>query len=165
MTEFPWDFETRLRTATFRVTKLHPDHSRRILFIKEDRKLIGFLLARENGVSPYTVRMEPWGVVKGRVVDENGKPITATGPYAAALGSGTFTAHDDPKIGELPPTRCDNEGWFRIEPLVPGQRYTAEVYRDFGFAGMAFENLVVPPGEVKDLGSIRTNKPAKVMGR
>ena len=90
MTEFPWDFETRLRTATFRVTKLHPDHSRRILFIKEDRKLIGFLLARENGVSPYTVRMEPWGVVKGRVVDENGKPITATGPYAARARIGNI---------------------------------------------------------------------------
>jgi hypothetical protein len=49
--------------------------------------------------------------------------------------------------------------------LVPGQRYRAKVCRDAGVAGMALENLVLKPGEVKDLGDIRTGKPIKVMGR
>jgi hypothetical protein len=49
--------------------------------------------------------------------------------------------------------------------LVPGQRYRAKVSRDASVAGMPFENLVLKPGEVKDLGDIRTGKPIKVMGR
>jgi hypothetical protein len=49
--------------------------------------------------------------------------------------------------------------------LVPGQRFRAKVYRDACVAGMAFQNLVLKPGEVKDLGDIRTGKPIKVMGR
>ena len=76
-----------------------------------------------------------------------------------------FLNDNDSNIGEIPPTRCDGEGRFRIERLVPGQRYRAKVYRDAGVAGMAFENLVLKPGEVKDLGDIRTGKPIKVMGR
>ena len=50
--------------------------------MKEDRKLIGFLLARGDGDAPYTVRMQPWAAVTGRVVDEQGKPQ----PRAIARG-------------------------------------------------------------------------------
>ena len=32
------------------------------------------------------------------------------------------------------------------------------------FAGMAFENLVLKPGEVKDLGDIRSKPPVDVRG-
>ena len=75
LTFFPWDHEPRLRAASFPVTKLHPDRLRRITFFKEDRKLIGFLGARGDGEAPYTVRMQPWGTVTGRIVDENGKAL------------------------------------------------------------------------------------------
>jgi hypothetical protein len=33
------------------------------------------------------------------------------------------------------------------------------------FAGMAFENLVLKPGEVKDLGDIRSKPPVDVRGK
>ena len=56
LTFFPWDHEPRLRAASFPVTKLHPDRLRRITFVQEDRKLIGFLGARGDGEAPYTVR-------------------------------------------------------------------------------------------------------------
>ncbi len=45
----PWYYEPPLRAATFPVAGLHPDRARRITFVKEDRKLIGFLLARGDG--------------------------------------------------------------------------------------------------------------------
>ena len=75
LTFFPWDSELRLRAASFPVTKLHPDRLRRITFIEESRKLIGFLGARGDGEAPYTVRMQPWGTVTGRILDENGKAL------------------------------------------------------------------------------------------
>ena len=52
------------------------------------------------------------------------------------------------------------DGWHAkfgkpAEATDTGQRYSAEIYRDTNkFAGMAFENLVVRPGEVRDLGAI-----------
>ena len=82
LTYHPWDDEPTLRAATFPITGLHPDRARRITFVKEDRKLIGFLLARGDGDAPYTVRMQPWAAVTGRVVDEQGRPQ----PQAYARG-------------------------------------------------------------------------------
>jgi hypothetical protein len=47
-----------------------------------------------------------------------------------------------------------------VYQLVPGQRYDVKVYHGVGMsAGMAFENLLVGPGEVRDLGDIRTERP------
>ncbi|MEJ7637729.1 MAG: hypothetical protein WKF75_06995, partial [Singulisphaera sp.] len=165
LTSHPWDSEPRLRASTFAITKLHPDRARRITFIKEDRKLIGFLLARGDGETPYTVQLRPWAAVTGRILDEDGKPLSATGPQGkqempASLTRGTRLKnadHDSPDIGVFPSLDTDGEGRFRVERLVPGQRYSADVYRDRRWsAGEAFENLVLQPGEVRDLGDIRT---------
>jgi hypothetical protein len=51
----------------------------------------------------------------------------------------------------------DAQGRFRIEKMIPGQRYNAEAYLETGGATDAlFKNLVLAPGEVRDLGDIRT---------
>ena len=56
------------------------------------------------------------------------------------------------------------DGRFRVEKLAPGLRYRASVYRNgvrVGFVGRtlvtetAFKDLVLKPGEVRDLGDIR----------
>jgi hypothetical protein len=59
LTHHPWDHEPVLRAATFPITRLHPDRAQLITFVNEDRKLIGFLLARGDGESPYSVRTQP----------------------------------------------------------------------------------------------------------
>jgi hypothetical protein len=162
---FYWsDQEPRLRASTFPLTKLHPGRSRRITFFDEDRKRIGFLMARGDGDSPYVVRLEPWAAVTGRLVDERGSPVAFDGPGTgnpgpASLGSavGSFSvALDDPKLGEFPATRVGVDGRFRVERLVPGQAYTA-VYGTFGEAYIKLlDHATFAPGEVRDLGDIRT---------
>ena len=67
ITSHPYDRERPLRTASFPLTKLHPDRVRTITFLKEDRRLIGFLRARGDADTPYTVRMQPWGAVTGQL--------------------------------------------------------------------------------------------------
>ena len=52
LTYHPWDHEPVLRAATIPIVGLHPDRTRRFTFVKEDRKLIGFLLARGDGDAP-----------------------------------------------------------------------------------------------------------------
>src|SRR5207237_5989356 len=142
----------------FPITGLHPDRVRRITFVKEDRKLIGFLLARGDGDTPYTVRMQPWATVTGRVVDEQGKPQSK-----ATLSADTkreFAVRDDPSSGVFPGAGADEQGCFRAERLVPGQTYDAQIYLGIGrVGGTAFEGLKLAPGEVRDLGDLRA-KPA-----
>jgi beta-lactamase regulating signal transducer with metallopeptidase domain len=159
LTWFPWDSEPTLRAASFPLTKLHPDRARRITFIKEDRQLIGFLMARGDGETPYTVRMQPWGTVTGRLHDEDGK-LSDASLYLG--GGGGFNSSPDPEVGEYAHVERDTEGRFRVDRMVPGQRYSAKVYRGTDkFAGMAFENLVVRPGEVRDLGDLRPKPPTE----
>jgi len=174
LTFHPWDAEPRLRAASFLLTKLHPDRFRRITFVKEDRKLVGFLLAKGDGDAPYTVRMQPWATVTGRLVTANGQALSADGiagvwggkPAVLSSGGTSLVTNSDPEAGEYPEVTTDADGRFRLEKLVPGQRYSAQVYRGFGlFAGMAFENLVLHPGEVRDLGDIRTKPPVNVRGK
>jgi RNA polymerase sigma factor (sigma-70 family) len=155
--------ETTLRSATFPVTGLHPDRARRILFFKEDRKLIGFLLARGDGDSPYTVRMQRWGVVTGRIVDEQGQPMNlASGPGNAFRDAGLsgnswheIATFNDPAFGKMNYPNLEDDGRFRIEKLVPGQAYRADVWGSHRQSKIAFEGLKLAPGEVRDLGDIR----------
>ena len=174
LTFFPWDIEPRLRAASFPVTKLHPDRLRRIMFVKEDRKLIGFLAARGDDEAPYTVRMQQWATVTGRIVDENGNALPPGrggfgGQMPATLFMGNWrgiVTNSDPAVGEHPGVQTDLQGRFRLEQLVPGLRYRAEIYRGTGmFAGMAFNNLVLKPAEVKELGEIRSKPPVDVRGK
>jgi hypothetical protein len=166
MSFHPWDSESPLRAASFPITDLDPNRARRITFVKEDRQLIGFLMTRGDSDAPYTVPMQPWGTVTGQLLDEKGENL-AEEPEAnlSLVGSGLET-NADPVAGEYGRVEIDTAGRFRVDKLVPGQRYSAKVYHGVGmFAGMAFEDLVVRPGEVRDLGDILTKPPVDVRGK
>ena len=108
------------------------------------------------------MRMQPWRTITGRLVDEGGKPIdmnaqTGTAPAASIEmdRERRLATNDDPTVGSLPEVKVDERGQFRIEPIIPGQRYTADLMQNGKTAGIAFEDLTLKPGEVRDLGDIR----------
>ena len=103
------------------VSRLNPMRPRRFLFRHDGRKLVGFLWRGATRAEPYTVRLQPWGTIAGRLVDAQGQPRPEVQLYdirlAGALGrSGPRAPADRAKT--------DNEGRFRVEGLVPGQEYT-----------------------------------------
>ena len=107
-------------------------------------------MARGDDDSPYTVRMQPWGSVTGRIVDKSGKPHVRT--ILTAGSSGTLI-NPDATIGDSVGTKTDADGRFRIDRLVPGLSYTVRAYPRRGhLLGTAFEKLVVEPGKVRNLG-------------
>jgi hypothetical protein len=161
LTPDPWAFGWAARAATVPIVGLHPDRARRITFVKEDRKLIGFLLARGDGDTPYTVRMRPWGTFTGRVVDEQGRP--QPGASITADWVRGFAAAADLSLGIFPAVQTDEHGRFRAEQLVPGQSYSATLSLGVGRpSGPAFEGLKVAPGRVRDLGDLRLDTPIGV---
>jgi hypothetical protein len=165
LTEHPGDYEPPLRASTFPLMRLHPGRVRRMTFVREDRKLVGSLLARGDGDAPYTVVMQPWATVTGRFVDTKPGPPEEKGtPFLDMDSKSRIADHDDPEKGEFPQTWPDREGRFRVERLVPGLSYRAAVYRNgvrVGVVGRtlaiesAFKDLVLKPGEIRDLGDIR----------
>src|SRR5262249_2211184 len=64
-----------LAPARFVTAGLTPDGARTITFLHPERKLIANIVARANQKGPLTVRLEPWAVVTGCVVDGTGKPV------------------------------------------------------------------------------------------
>lgn len=163
LTFHPHDDEPPLRSDTLLLTGLNRDHPQRITLIEEKRQLIGELMARGDAETPYIVVMKPWGTVTGQILDENGKPMKAS---LMLNNHSPLETNADPDVGEYANIQIDANGRFRIDRLVPGQRYTARVYGKIGmFAGTGFENLVVRPAEVRDLGDIRTQPPVNVRGQ
>jgi beta-lactamase regulating signal transducer with metallopeptidase domain len=178
MTFVPWGSYTLLRGSSFFATGLNPDRAKRLTFIKEDRRLIACLLVRDDRELPITVRMQPWGTVTGRIVDEHGNAFPMAdvqgNSMRIAMGRTAVETNLDPELGDYfqfsafdsttrfdPMTGFDTAGRFRIERLVPGQRYSAEIHRGLtGISvGTAFDKLVLRPGEVRDLGAIRMKTP------
>lgn len=161
LTYWPFDREPTLRTAKVTLAGLHPDRPQRITFLKRDRKLIGYLVARGDGVSPYSVVLRRWGKIKGRMVDVDGKPLPIGKPKSSwskppeLLVQHLFVADPDPTVGGFAEINIEGDGNFSVDTLVPGQRYTGLMYVDRKSLGIAFENMSVEPGETRDLGDVR----------
>ena len=71
---------------------------------------------------------------------------------------GVIAAQEDPTHGWLwEPIRTDSEGRFRVDALVPGQKYSAGLVnvKDGGEDGFVFRDVALKPGEVLDLGDVR----------
>ena len=103
------------------VWRLNPMRPRRFLFRHDARKLVGCLVARGDEGESYTVRLQPWATLIGRLVDAQGNPR----PDVQLFTSDWQEALGDPARGLLPTgLKTDKQGRFRVEGLVPGQAYS-----------------------------------------
>jgi RNA polymerase sigma factor (sigma-70 family) len=158
----PYATNEHLRAGSFPLTGLLPDRTQRITFVHEDHKLIDVLKARADGETPYTVRMQPWGTVTGRLVDANGKPMKFS---VGDFGAGLVMTNDDPDGSPFYRTKVEEDGRFRIDGLFPGQSYTCDYIYFYRlspkYTVTGLEKLVLRSGEVRDVGDIRTKSPDK----
>ena len=67
--------QTPRNSSTFEVKGL-PSGAYRLDFFHAGRKLAGSLRLKGDETGDLTVKLQPWGTVIGRVVDEEGKPRT-----------------------------------------------------------------------------------------
>jgi hypothetical protein len=119
-------------------------------FARPIRFASGSVALKGDEKEAVTVKLQPWGTVAGRVVDEDGKPRTDVEIFS------TWGERPDPERGSLTdkPT-VDALGRFRIEGLVPGVKYDALGHSPVKAFGPILQGVQVAPGEVKDIGDIK----------
>jgi RNA polymerase sigma factor (sigma-70 family) len=148
-------------STAFDIVALDPSSPRRVTVKHAERKLIGSVYLKGDEKGPVTIPLQPYGTVAGRIVDEEGRPREGVGIMSAGGSKPDRPAEQ----GILPGgnfgggIRLGRDGRFRVEGLVPGLKYGATASDGFNYLGELFRDLIVAPGEVKDLGDIKTVPP------
>jgi RNA polymerase sigma factor (sigma-70 family) len=151
-------------SSGFEVRALQPGKPRRVVVMHEGLKLIGSTFLKGDESGPVTIKLQPWGSLTGRIVDDEGKP--RKGIFLSIPWQGPKTEH--PETRDILPgsdwhngVRVEDDGRFRVEGLVPGLRYDTTARSNADSLGDLFQDVTVAPGEVKDLGDIKVQPPNK----
>ncbi len=141
----------------FSIHHLEHDQKRRIYFYHEARDLAGSIEVSGNAAGPIVVKLQPAGVLKGRVLFDNGDPAEHV-----ELHGSRGKNQDLPRgiLGRRAPL-TDRDGKFTISGLAPGLFYSLHVIRGSRLLGTPIEDVTVGPGETKDLGDLTIPVPEK----
>jgi hypothetical protein len=143
LTKHPFESKT-LDTAEFELTDLNPLRTRSVLFAHLDKRFGSVLTIRGEAAEPLSVRLQAMGSATGRLVDKDGLPVKEAGLHFyrdGYLGPGGCS------------TKTDQDGRFRVDGLVPGQKYRGNLPNDI----TVFRDVIVTPGETKELGDSQAN--------
>jgi len=128
-----------LEGASFTVTGLNPQGNRELFFQHRGKKLGKVVTVRGNAAQPVTVKLEPCGTVKGRLVDERGNPAPGVPAILCEDASPGYAM-----------AQTDNLGRFQMA-LFPGQKYSwggpRELSKELG-------TMQVGAAKVRDLGDL-----------
>jgi len=144
--ELPWPGSGPQPQSEFTIEDLGPGEQRTLFLFHDPKKLAATIAVRggEPGVS--VVQLQPWAAVTGRIVDEDGTPR----PKMLLRVS----------LSNLTPREAGPDGRFRIEPIIPGQATEITVSRNLTARSVSIaRQLVLEPGEIKDLGDVRVTEP------
>ncbi len=158
---FPWS-EHSQPSARVEVHGLAPGQPRRVTITHAGRKLIGSVYLKGDETGPLTLRLQPYGTITGRIIDDNGQP---SGGLKVFSTSGVWPP-PPAEQGILPVGNNDGihtggDGRFRVEGLVPGLKYGGTANEGGMYRGEVFRDVTVAPGEVKDLGDLKPILPKR----
>ncbi len=147
-------------SGEFAIKQYTPDLPRTVLFYHPDRKLAGSLILRGPQPKPLEVRLQPGGTLTGRIVDGKGRPRAGL-----VLVNRFFSFEDAPESATALPRNyyhTDKNGRFRIDGLAVGVKYSvfAQLGTNVAERGQVASDVMVKPGETKDLGDVTVERPA-----
>jgi Sigma-70, region 4 len=150
--------EYEIESSVFEAHVFGPSSPRRVIVRLAGRKLIGSVYLKGDEVRPLAVRLEPWGTIVGRLVDNDGKPRLGLGLWSADHSH----AAKPEEYGVIPGGDRGEGIWigpdgrFRFDGLVPGLKYGASAMDGvIQKIGELCHDVTVAPGEVKDLGDLK----------
>jgi RNA polymerase sigma factor (sigma-70 family) len=137
-----------------------PEKPRTLLFQHEGKRLAGFTDVSWETKEPVEVRLQPWSVVVGRIVDADGRPRAGFELYPQVL--------DKPRAGDtISPfwtyqIATDRDGRFRLNGIIPGLRHRLTFEDARGVrTGRGTIVTAMKPGEERDLGDIIADVPGE----
>jgi RNA polymerase sigma factor (sigma-70 family) len=137
-----------LEGSSFEITQMRPHEVRQVVFTHDEKKLGRILTVHAGETGPLDVRLEPWGSIKGRLVDKKGQPVP-----------NGFIRLLIENIGLERGLSADRNGRFQ-GPLVPRARYSF-VRAPWGQASDAIYlgEVTVESGQEKDVGDVSYDNP------
>lgn len=137
--------------ARFRIRGLTARQIRALPFHHEARRLAGILAVRDNEPGPLTVRLRPWGTVRGTLVDQEGRPRAGVvlSCHESWLDSRTE------RVGFPKDATTDSQGRFVLEGFVPEVEYGLRVANSNTQGSPVGDVIRLRPGESKDMGEVR----------
>ena len=133
-------WEDQPEASSFTVLGLSPGKGRTISVRHNDKRLIGQIILKGDENGPVSVTLGPWGTIVGRLVDSDGQAISEAELYPLYLPGGY--------------AKADKNGRFRVEGLMPGQRFGFRIAKGSQLGPEVTQDLILRPGETKDLGDL-----------
>jgi hypothetical protein len=138
------------------VTNLGPDEERPLFFRHVEKRLgrVVRIGPNELAAGEITVKLQPESYVVGRLLDEDGEPLSSTEVQASGVPFAFATRLD--AVG------TDADGRFRVV-LIPSCRYLLQgkPHRREMFDLTIDRDLAIEPGETTDLGTLKFGKNGK----
>lgn len=152
------------KTLEYEITDLTDKATRKVFVYHVKSKLAGGVFVSQDTPQPATIRLRPAGSISGRLVDEDGEPITEavlvnSVNYDNVPNAGIWTDHPGRISGpnQIP---VNKEGRFHIGGLLEDWQYSASVMTEKRGEqmrqqlGQAFENISIETGKHRDLGDL-----------
>src|SRR5439155_1746659 len=142
-----------LATAQFRLPALDPNLPQPFFFKHREKKLGTVVVLKGDEPDGFTVKLQPMGVITGRLLDLDGEPLAGSligrveeGQFGIKRGwYGFFWGS------------AGKDGRFRAE-VIPGVKVRAHFSaRPLRIGDKVFEKLILKPGQVKDVGDVKVN--------
>jgi hypothetical protein len=138
---------TTLQSAEFTVAGVNPKQTRELLFFHQDKGLGAHLVIRGDEQGPIAIKLQAFGTAVGRVVDQDGQQVAG---LVLNMNRSRLNGPGGVQI------KTDQNGRFRVDGLVPGQKYDLLLRAGQGFRRIgAAANIIVESGKEKDLGTIK----------
>ncbi len=135
-----------LKGDTFVIRGINPRRQRELVFLHAGKKLGAYQEVRGEPGKPLVVRLQACGSITGCIVDLDGEPVANL----------VVRVDRDRLLDSGAKVKTDRNGRFRLEGLVPGQKYGVRL--ELGRFGKAvFNPIQLEPGQRKDLGKARVD--------
>jgi hypothetical protein len=135
-----------LPTAQFRLPAIDPKRPWTFIFRHPGQNLAA-ALAFKGEAKPVRVRLQKCATLRGRLVDEKGKPRAGVGLINSAHRGEVHI-----RLGEA---RTDRDGRFRIEGIIPGMKVRVATPLVANVVTLVIPEVTLKPGETKDVGDVK----------
>jgi hypothetical protein len=149
---------SEVKESELTVTNLFPGESREVVARLVSKKLMGMVVVTEKDAEPSTLKLVPWANVKGRLIDDQGRPRFQG--LRIRLEDGKLPIHTlNGRNYDKEDFAIEPDGHFHLEGLVPGAKYRLELIEgDVLHRGQITEEFTLKSGEIRDLGDVKAFK-------